>query len=458
MARRNNWTGWSLVPALAALAGPHLAAQSLWLPASDPVGIARGGAGVAFGRSLEAAALNPALLVTLSEASSAFLAMGQELQSQQITSQSNQVPFFTSDRNRVLPALGAGWKLGDRFALGLKFETAFQRHGQLPTDAPARFNGIGLDFSGQRSELQGAMAISPEFSVGFSVGMTQIRFKQDTMVRLLLGFDPAVPVTPSNPALALAEVGVQHKGTKAVPSGAFGFRYAFSPRWTVAGSYRTGIKTTLPMEASLRGTVPTLVGIDGFSAAPLGLEPRAQQLIARSEAVPGRADVALPSMASLGVRQRVNQLFTGELDARYINGASTEVPGLPGVRTPGGIVKAPDQVAEGISGLAFSAAADLTFGKSWTVRVGLSLDPPFRKDSSVDVLLNGTRTAGFSGGFGYRVWGGELNLGYQFRQTQDRESSWADSAWSASGYRRTGTIIRIESQGHLWSLGFKKSF
>jgi hypothetical protein len=47
-------------------AGTALPAQGLLgVPASDPAGIARSGAGVAFGRSLEAASLNPALLVTL---------------------------------------------------------------------------------------------------------------------------------------------------------------------------------------------------------------------------------------------------------------------------------------------------------------------------------------------------------------------------------------------------------
>lgn len=97
---------------LAGLAASSLGAQSLALPASDPVGIARGGAGVAFGRSLEASALNPALLVTVVDRRSAYLAGGMELESGQLTLQSNQRTLFSSDRNRFMPALGAAWKVG----------------------------------------------------------------------------------------------------------------------------------------------------------------------------------------------------------------------------------------------------------------------------------------------------------------------------------------------------------
>ena len=54
--------GMGLAVGLAAL---PVAAQSMALPAADPVGISRSGAQVAYGYSLEAAAMNPALLASL---------------------------------------------------------------------------------------------------------------------------------------------------------------------------------------------------------------------------------------------------------------------------------------------------------------------------------------------------------------------------------------------------------
>ena len=64
--------------------------------------------GQAFGRSLEAASLNPALLPTLEDRVSAYLAFGMELQEGQTSLQSNQRVLVGADRNRFLPAFGAG--------------------------------------------------------------------------------------------------------------------------------------------------------------------------------------------------------------------------------------------------------------------------------------------------------------------------------------------------------------
>jgi hypothetical protein len=76
----------------------------------------------------------------------------------------------------------------------------------------------------------------------------------------------------------------------------------------------------------------------------------------------------------------------------------------------------------------------------------------------VSAVLGGARSAAFSAGLGYRLWGGELNLGYQFRQAEDRDVVSLDQVWSLSGRRSTGTSTRVEGMGHLWSIGFRKSF
>jgi len=111
MARTFARIGLGAAGLLAGLGAPRLAAQSWALPASDPVGIARSGAGVAFGNNLEAAALNPALLATLRDGNSAYVSYGMELQAAQATLQANQQVQYSVDRNRSLPALGAGLRI-----------------------------------------------------------------------------------------------------------------------------------------------------------------------------------------------------------------------------------------------------------------------------------------------------------------------------------------------------------
>ena len=75
--------------ALVGLSGSQLKASVFMPPASDPVNIARSGAGVAYGDSLEAASINPGILATLRDPSSAFFACGAELYSSQATLQSS---------------------------------------------------------------------------------------------------------------------------------------------------------------------------------------------------------------------------------------------------------------------------------------------------------------------------------------------------------------------------------
>ena len=88
---------------LAGLASQVASAQSMGLPASDPVGIGRSGTGVAFGTSLEAATLNPALLVTLREPRSAYLGAGLEIQKAELTLEPDGGDLSSSDRNRCCP-------------------------------------------------------------------------------------------------------------------------------------------------------------------------------------------------------------------------------------------------------------------------------------------------------------------------------------------------------------------
>ncbi|HLP30710.1 MAG TPA: hypothetical protein VK150_05065, partial [Geothrix sp.] len=66
------WLGVAALP---------VAAQGMALPAADPVGIARGGAQVAYGYSLEAASTNPALLASLKEKAGFHVAFGIEASS-----------------------------------------------------------------------------------------------------------------------------------------------------------------------------------------------------------------------------------------------------------------------------------------------------------------------------------------------------------------------------------------
>ena len=73
-------------------------------------------------------------------------------------------------------------------------------------------------------------------------------------------------------------------------------------------------------------------------------------------------------------------------------------------------------------------------------------------------LLGGSRTAEFSLGAGYKVWGGELNFGYQYRQSEDQDTTRLGGIWSSTGYRGVGTRSRMEAMGHLLALGFRTSF
>jgi len=234
MARLHRWLGTGLAGLVTGLSVP-LAAQSLWLPASDPVGIGRGGAGVAFGQSLEGATLNPALLVTLRDPASAYVGLGMDISSAQATLQSNQRNLFTGDRNAVIPSLGAAWKAGERLSFGLKFDEPFQRHGELPKESSIRFLTRSLDLKAERLEFQAAWAFRPDFSLGLGLGLARLSLDSSVSLRAQVPVNPALPAGTSNPSLALVETDVRQKGGVPVPLFPLGLRWAGNPRWNLGG-------------------------------------------------------------------------------------------------------------------------------------------------------------------------------------------------------------------------------
>ena len=105
-----------------------------------------------------------------------------------------------------------------------------------------------------------------------------------------------------------------------------------------------------------------------------------------------------------------------------------------------------------------SLMGELTLSKLWVLRMGASLDPALRSDESVDPLVGGAKTAGLSAGFGFKCLGGEVNAGYQYRQSQDVDVAGLEGTWTAAGYGTTPSSTRVEGMGHLWALGYKRVF
>lgn len=457
MARTTTRIGLGAIGLLAGLGTP-LAAQTLWLPASDPVGIARGGAGVAFGQSLEAAAMNPALLVTLRDDASAFVAAGMEMQASQATIQSNSQVLYSTDRNRFLPALGAAWKVGPSLYVGLKMDNPFMRHALMPSTYTGRFEAQGMDLSTRRVEAQAAYAVTPGLSFGVSVGMTHVKYSFTNSVRVPVPGTPLAPVSGTNPAQGLLEVNVASEGSKYLPSYALGFRWAMNPRWTIAGAYQGSIQGTLPMKANLDASQKAMTGISGFGTPNAIAVPAALTLQDALTVTPGGGEITLPGRFTLGVRQRMTQTFTWEADLRYVLGGNTRLPGYATLSGPSGTVSGAGFPGDLHSGFGASLAGEVTFTKNLTGRLGLSTDPGLRKDATLDPVLGGARTAAFSAGLGWRVLKGEVSLGWQIRQSQDREVKNLDGRWGMAGLATTGTLTRVEGMGHLWSLGYKKAF
>lgn len=439
------------------LAALPVAAQGVALPASDPVGIARGGVQVAYGYSLEAASLNPALLASLKETRSAYVAAGMELQASQVSLESNQRTWYSSGRNRSLAGFGAAFRVKPGLTLGLKLDTPFQRHGQFAADAPNRFMGDAIDFSGRRLEAQAAWAITPGLSFGVGLGATRLSYESGSTLRLGVPLDPTQPASTTNPVSGIVEQRAGESGSKTLPSYSLGFRWALSPRWTLGLVHQSGYQTDLALSSGLRGGMVGVYANDGLSPALLGTSSRATTLLGLATAGVGSGRLELPSMTTFGVRQRVNSMITWEGDLRW-TAAGLQMPGFAQIETPSGTTAAPATFARGKGHLGGGLSAEVELGKSWTLRAGAFLDQAAVDEAKVEPLLGGTRQATFSAGAGYRVWGGELSIGYQYRQSKDQDVTTLDGVWSAAGFRATGSRTRVEGMGHLFAIGFKRSF
>lgn len=439
--------------------GTALQAQGLLaVPASDPVGIARSGAGVAFGRSLEAAAMNPALLVTLPGRGGVYLSGGQEFQSSQDTLESNQRTLYSTDRNRVLPAFGAAWVMNKRFALGLKVDTPFLRHAVFGPETTTRFLGDEINLEARRVEAQIAVALREDVSLGLGFGAVRIDYASGASLRAPVPVDPTRPVGSGNPAQGLMEQQVRQEGDATVPSASFGLRWAINPRWTLGLAYQGGLTGDMKLNASFGQRPASYVATDGLSAPPLGIATQGAALKALSTPRTGTERIQLPARAALGLRHRPSNIFTWELDLRYTDGAKLELPGQAALDTPSGRISSPAGPFLGQRSIGLSLMGELSLGKAWTVRGGFAMDQGLREDAQIEPILGGARAAGFSVGATYRFGRGELSLGYQVRQSQDVDTRRLDGVWSISGYRSTGTNSRIENSGHLYALGYKVSF
>ena len=448
----------SVAPVLLGLLSPILSAQTIAMPASDPVGISRSGTGVAYGKSLEAAALNPALLPTLEGRFQFYLAAGQELESAQVSLQSSSKTVYSTDRNRFLPAFGMAWKVGRSVGIGLKVDTPFLRHNRFGGDTDARFLGDELDLNAQRVELQVGFALRNDFSIGVGFGVVKIDTTSGISLRGLIPANPTSAASLTNLPQGLFEQRVTQQGSATVPSYSAGFRWAIGPRWTLAGAYQGTIRGTAAQTSRFAEDPYRVFANDGFSTPPSGTSAKAAVVLGLSGTRSGSENIALPSRAAIGVRQRVNQIFTWELDMRYTQGTQIEFPSMPSMTTPSGVVMAPYPATPFTNYVGFSFMGELKLSKVWLVRGGLSLDQSSRKEEDVEPLLGGQANSAFSIGFGWQVAGGEVNFGYQFRQSRDNAPINLDGVWSVTGYRRTHTATRVEGMGHIYSIGYKKIF
>ena len=435
-------------------------AQSIWLPGADPVNIARSGAGVAFGRSIEACSLNSALLATLRGAGAVYLSGGMEMQSSQLTLPSNERVLYTTDRNRFVPAFGAGWRVTPKVALGVKVDKPFLRHAEVPKESSSRFFGQAIDLNSLRAEFQFAYAVNEKFSLGVSAGMTRLDYASEVALRAAVPNIGNLPLSSSNPAEALLETTARQEGSVLAVSYSAGFRYAANSRWTVGGSYQSGVKGRLELEASLPPQVLDIYNTRGHSSPPppLGTEDQARILLNATTARPGDGDLTLPYKIQAGVRHRYNQLMTWEIDLLYIGAQGMELPALPSINTPSGRVYTTERNYEFKDCLTISGMMELNLGRDWIARCGFSLDSALRGSGGADAMVGGAQTAGFSIGFGYRIFGGELCAGYQFRQAMDREINGLEGIWSLDGLSSTSTSTRVEGMGHLWAVGFRVNF
>lgn len=449
---------WIKVGAALAAGAAGLSAQSLFGPGSDPVSISRSGAGVAYGRSLEAAGLNPALLTTLTDARSAYLALGLDSQGAFTTLQGNQNKSYSDDRNRAIQALGAAWVLRPGLAVGFVLDDPFRRQAELRTDSEARFLGDQIEVMSRRLEAQAAWTPEgrPDWSFGVGVGVTRVELGLGSAVRAVVPLDPTQPESAGNPAADITEFRLREKGSKVVPTFTLGARWAVSPRWTLGASFQSGIKADLLSEASLKGS-PVAYDSDGFSAPTAGAYGRAATFLGLSQIQHGTGDFKIPPRLTVGVRQRLNQLFTWEADLRLTFGG-VAYPTFAAMQTPNGAVTAPAPLPEGGSTRALLLMGEVTLGKYWVVRGGASLESAALSEDKSSPLAPTGAQAAFSAGAGLKVWGGELSVGYQYRNPRKQDRFDLAGDWAQSGFRPNNSFMRVEGVGHLFALGFRRAF
>jgi long-subunit fatty acid transport protein len=276
--------------------------------------------------------------------------------------------------------------------------------------------------------------------------------------------DNQIRTVVSNPTgntpLGLMETDLHQAGNKIAPSYSLGFRWAPNSRWTVGGSYVGSIKSTLPLSASYGPNPASFYALSGYGPEPVGTAANGPNQQSATRLQPGGGGIALPGKLTLGLRQRLNQVFTWEADVRYILGSQTELPGYPSATPPGsGPFSGSGESTAFRSGFGMNLMGELNLTKNWVLRLGASLDPALLPASEVEPLVGGAKAAGLSGGFGYKIFGGEVNVGYQFRQAQDTDVQSLDGVWKSTGYStNAGSTTRVEGMGHLWSVGFKRTF
>lgn len=451
---------YQTVVALALVGGASaLSAQGILLQGSDPVTIGRGGVGVAFGRSLEAAGQNPALLVTLSEDRSAHVAFGLESQAGSQTAENNQVKFFTSDRNRLLTGFGYGQRLNAGLAWGLKLDEPFQRHGELRTGAPTRFQGDAISLSAHRLEGQASWSPQgrPELSFGLGLGMARIGLELGNTIRAGIPQDPTQPAGVANPYSGLAEVSLRQEGSALSPSWTLGARWALSSRWTVGATIESPLSANVGLTGQIRRETLSVMADDGFSTPPLGTDARAIQLVGTSGVLTGGGDVRLPARITLGIRQRQSQLLTWEVDVKWM-GAGLEMPAFASLETLSGPVGASNRLGSSRASLSVKGMGELTLSRNWLLRIGTGFSTAYRENERVEPLLGGAMQSTFSLGAGYKVWGGELSGGYTYRMDRDMDRKALDGTWDSTGYLPSATKVRVEGSGHQLSIGFRRAF
>lgn len=461
LQRRRSGSAFTTALAFGTLCGLSgvLSAQAPNLPAADAVGVGRAGAGVAFGRSLEAATMNPALLPTLQDNLSAYASAGFELQASQVTLQSNQTTAQTTDRNRLLAGFGFAWRPEGSLAFGLKLDQPWAHHGLLPDDAPGRFSGREMDFSARRLEAQAAYELPshPGLSFGLSVGVTRVSFSGVNTVRALVPQDGTQPAGGANPVIGLAEQSLSEDGSAVRPSFTAGFRWAINPRWTLAGTYQSQVSGDFNLSSGFFSG-PSYVGVNGYPPVLSGIGVQGAAVLARSTVQAGEGAYKLPARLTLGLRHRVNNLFTWELDARLL-GSGLQMPGWASLATPNGLEAPPTEVPAAKRAYGFSAMGEVDLTKRLVLRGGLAYDSPLFAESQASPVLGGQASATFTIGATYRAWGGELSAGYAYRQSRDAiVPSGLDGTWDQGGYQASGTPARVEGMGHLISFGYKFAF